>query len=109
MEQRVQVPPDGADEETFIQFALTYNAYQMHGNDLDALTNEVRQAWEHDRTLPDDIGVLRAVLFFEERAYKWSGGGPFVPPFNRAEFPLALVARIRELSGGYVQVEPGTA
>ena len=61
----VEVPGPDAHWWTEInEFALTFNAYNRNG-DLDvvsSISDRVRQAWEHDATLPNDLDVCRTIL-----------------------------------------------
>lgn len=87
------------------EFALTYNGYIRNG-DFDMVSGideRVRLAWERDATLPDEIGICRATLFFEQRRFRHLDTEP---SGSDDRFIRAVLGRIRELSGGEV---PGPA
>ena len=101
MTEQVQVPDDGAGDEAYFEFAMTYNAYELHDDGF-ALLACVRERWEQTRDLGDDVDHLRACLFLEARDYRVVQGGLFHTPFERDPFVYELVSRIRHLSGGSV-------
>jgi hypothetical protein len=82
---------------------LSYDGYAWAG-DLNEIGEVTRRAWDQTGELGEDIDLLRAVLFREQRSSRWAGGGLFGQrvPFDREPFVVALVARIRRLSGGSV-------
>jgi hypothetical protein len=97
----VRVPDDGAGSLAFSEFALTYHGYELHGDPgLGELVLPLLQRWELSGELSEDVNVLRACLFFAQRADHWNGG--LGGPFDRQPFVAALVRRIRGLSGGSV-------
>ncbi|BCL15122.1 hypothetical protein [Micromonospora sagamiensis] len=104
MDEQVRVPDEGADGGEFFRFAHTYNGYELHGGptDLAPTVRSVQERWHRTGELGEDVDVLRACLFFEARAYRHGGG---FGRFERQDFVLALVARIRALSGGHVPVK----
>jgi hypothetical protein len=98
---KVRVPDDGAGSHEFIEFAQTYNGYALHGDngELPRLVLPLRQQWERTGELSEDVDVLRACLFFEQRSHYGNGG---YRPFDKEPFVAALVTHIRRLSGGSV-------
>ena len=98
----IEVPsPDAPWWLEINEFALTYNAYDRHG-DIDivaTIDQQVREAWFHDATLPDDLEVCRTTLFFEQRRLRHLDAEPFGDDLL---FVRAVLGRIRDLSGGRV-------
>lgn len=97
----VRVPGEGAGFAELVTFAHTYNGYDLHGGPagLNEVVVPTHQAWERTGDLPDDVDALRACLFFQQRSHYWDGG---LWDFETAPFVVALLARIRALSGGTV-------
>jgi hypothetical protein len=82
-------------------FALTYNAYDRNG-DFDVVSGideQVRQAWDDDSILPNDLDACRATLYFEQRRFRLLDAEP-VGDDDR--FVRAILGRIRDLSGGLI-------
>jgi hypothetical protein len=98
----IEVPgPDARWWTEINEFALTYNAYNRNG-DIDfvaGIDKQVREAWDQDATLPDDLEVCRTTLFFEQRRFRHLDAEP-VDDDDR--FVRALLGQIRDLSGGRV-------
>ena len=102
----IDVPGPDAHWWTEInEFALTYNAYNRDGgfDTVAGVDQRVRQAWDLDATLPEDVNVCRATLFFEQRRFRQLDAQP---TRNDDRFVRALLGQIRDLSGGRV---PGPA
>ena len=97
----VAVPDDQAGFPALVTFAHTYNGYNLHGGSagLAAEVLPVQRHWERTGELGDDVDVLRACLFFQQRSHYWDGG---LWDFQTEPFVVALLARIRALSGGTV-------
>ncbi|GAA1551205.1 hypothetical protein GCM10009827_084750 [Dactylosporangium maewongense] len=97
----VAVPGEGAGFAELVTFAHTYNGYDLHGGSegLAEVVAPARREWERTGGLPGDLDVLRACLFFQQRSHYWDGGSW---DFGTDRFVVALLARIRELSGGTV-------
>lgn len=94
------IPADGARVHEIERFALTYNGYE-HAGSIQAcadLTSGVRQRYLAHGELPDDLGDLRACLFFEQRTWRWMHELPDDPETRR--FVDALLAGIRGHVGG---------
>ena len=102
----IPVPdPDGSMHE-IMRFALSFDGYtlngDMHGTNKCAdLANAAVYAWHSTGELPSTLHELRSCLFFEQRRTHFGGDGPDTYAYMRL-----LVARIRELSGGIVEVSP---
>jgi hypothetical protein len=93
-EVRVRAPSGSAA----IALAHTYNGYDRHGGaeGLSRLVLPVLQQWRRTGGLPDDLDVLRACLFFQQRSHYWDGG---LWDFATEPFVVALLTRIRALPG----------
>ena len=102
----IEVPgPDALWWTEINEFALTYNAYSRSG-DFDSVARidrEVRQTWNRNATLPDEIERCRTVLFFEQRRFRHLDAEP---KGENDRFVRAVLNQIRDLSGGRV---PGPA
>ena len=98
----IEVPgPDARWWTEISDFALTYNGYDR-GADVDSLAGidkQVRQTWDDDATLSNDLEICRAVLFFEQRRFRHLDAEP-AGDDNR--FVRAILGQIRNLSGGQV-------
>lgn len=94
----VRVPDEGARFAELVTFAHTYNGYDLHGGPagLNEVVLPVRREWERAGDLPGDADTLRACLFFQQRSHYWDGG---LWDFETEPFVVALLARIRTLSG----------
>jgi hypothetical protein len=82
------------------EFALTYNAYSR-GGDFDAVASidqQVRQTWDRDATLPNDVGVCRTTLFFEQRRFRHLDAEPVGDDDG---FVRAILGRIRDPTGDF--------
>ncbi|MEV0895333.1 hypothetical protein [Actinoplanes sp. NPDC049802] len=101
MDEFVTVPGDDAEENSVVRFAHTYDGYRLHRGleSLADLTQRVHEIWQRTGELGDDVDVLRGCLFYEVRAHRHSGG---YGRFSEQPFTIALVRRIRTLSGGSV-------
>lgn len=97
----VRVPDDQAGFRELLTFAYTYNGYDLHGGPegLSEVVLAVHRHWERAGELPDDVDVLRACLFFQQRSHYWDGG---LWDFGTEPFVVALLQQIRALSGGTV-------
>jgi len=99
----VPVPPDGAADGVVIRFAHSYDGYAAHGTvpELGAVVRPVHEQWKPTGELPSDLDLLRACLFFAVRAHRFTGDPE---PSTADPFVLALVRRIRDVSGGSVEL-----
>lgn len=97
----VVVPDAGAGFPALVTFAHTYNGYDLHGGSagLADLVAPARDRWDRTGALPGDVDELRACLFFQQRSHYWDGG---LWDFATEPFVVALLDRIRALSGGTV-------
>ena len=100
----IDVPDSTVPLHVIWEFALSYNAYERHGDIADN-ANQVSTTYVGDGVLPDDLATLRSALFFEQRrAHHFGEYGPREAPV----YVIALLDKIRELSGGSV-AGPGDA
>lgn len=99
------VPDPTSDWRDIWQFALTYDAYERHGDFQTAamIGNDAQRDWHENGELPDDLAVARAALFFEQRRWRHFGVDP---SHDDADYIRALLGRIGELSGGAVSGPP---
>jgi len=103
------IPVPGEDAELFQihNFALTYDGYGSNGDEVTAfrncatIANLAAQKWLEQRLVPDTLHDLRTCLFFEARRHHWSSP-------TSVDYEVALVRRIREISGGEVPLDPGS-
>jgi hypothetical protein len=97
----VRVPDDRAGFAALVTFAHTYNGYDLHGGTegLSTVVLPVYRHWKRTGAVPDDVDVLRACLFFQQRSHYWDGGSW---DFETEPFVVALLTRIRTQSGGAV-------
>ena len=100
----VEVSPAGAPLDEVWRLALTFDGYGGPGGFEGAaeVANTSRARWAADGTLPDALVEARRALFFEQRRWRHFG----VDPGEADErYVRALVERVRELSGGRVDVD----
>ena len=102
----IEVPgPDAQWWTEISEFALTFNAY-FRGSSFDAvasLDEQVRQSWEMNATLPNDLDVCRSILFFEQRRFRHLD----VEPVGEDDcFIRAVLGQIRALSNGRILGPP---
>ena len=97
----IAVPEDVSDLWEVWRFALTYNAYERHGNPLAvrAIGDEALDAWETSGGLPEDLNIARAALFCAQQDWRLTGWDPWG---KQLEFFQALIHRIHRLSNGTV-------
>lgn len=98
MTKQVAVPTRDSSDQDLIEFAHTYNGYELHGGmeGLTMLFDVVRDQWMQTRRLPANIDVLRACLFYAVRGHRHSGG---YEPFGQDPFVAALIESIRGRAG----------
>ena len=109
--------PDPEDRSALAEFAHTFDGYRHFSERYEERMNAVRERWEADGTLPDDLDDLRACLFLEHRRERfvelddvisiWDPDGTLVheadpervTPERAAQdrYRSAVVARIAEL------------
>jgi hypothetical protein len=59
--------PDPEDRSRLAEFAHTFDGYRHFGEGYEERMNAMRERWETEGTLPDDLDDLRACLFPEHR------------------------------------------
>ena len=106
--QMIAVPNDDANLAEIFDFALTYKGYELNGDEdmgfqnCANIANNAKRDWLETKNLPESLHELRSCLFFEQRRDRHSGGTLDGPEgFN---YLVALVGRIREVSGGFVEL-----
>jgi hypothetical protein len=85
------VPRHGDSWETVFDFALSYDGH-AYWYGLPELVHRVLGGWIRDESLPDDLGELRACLFYEQRRWHHFGDDP---AGRSADFMWTLVDAIR--------------
>lgn len=100
----IAVPDLDAPWSEIWEFALTYDAFGRHGGFTGAaqIGNAVHDQWAHGRRLPDDLSTLRAALSFQQRRFEHFGVNP---QGDDARFVLALLAKVRTLTGGVLSAD----
>lgn len=111
------VPQDDCAYEDINTFAHTFDGYGYFDGADDPRRKEVGEQWLADGSLPDDLDLLRAILFVEFRIDRFTYGDDVIisepdeegvmhvlnnPNFEEtvtARYRRALVAKIRELAG----------
>lgn len=103
MRMMIPVPDQDASDSEIIRFAGSYDGYADYGGpvELGDVANKHMALWHMDGTLPEVLEVLRACLFFRSRAHRHGGGAE---PFTDEAFVMALLSKIREVSGGRVEL-----
>ena len=74
--RQTEVPSTNACWSRIAIFALTFNGYDYLGKRCGAVASGARRRFERDGRLPRELGVLRACLFFEERAFRHTESTP---------------------------------
>jgi hypothetical protein len=98
----ISVPTSADGDAALMEFALSYNAYEVH-DDFDAvaeLSDAVRSHFERSGVIEGSLNELRTTLFFHQRAHRHAGGDD---AFGSHAIVVALLDRIREISGGRVR------
>ena len=98
----IAIPPVGAAWSWIVMFADTYNGYEHHGDleGLTALHDQQRRKHRLGEDLSNDVGVLRAMLFYEYRSDRFGGG--YGPDEKERNFIDAVLARLFEVTDGTV-------
>lgn len=103
----IPVPGEGAELFEIHNFAITYDGYANNGDESTGfqncatIANLAAQKWLEQRLLPDTLHDLRTCLFFEARRHHWGS-------LTSVDYEIALVRRIREVSGGKVPLDPSS-
>jgi hypothetical protein len=94
---KLRVPlPDTPWTPEVVQFALSYNGYDRHGDAAAEIGNRLLTSWNKARVLPSYLPTLRCALFFEQRRAHHTAQPP------EPEYLAALLAAIHRRSGGWV-------
>jgi hypothetical protein len=103
-EDWVAVPANTAGEQELMEFALTYNAYEVHDDfsKVSEIAAAVQAHFNDSAVFDASLDDLRATLFFKQRAHRHGGWGRF----GHDPVVVALLNRIRELSAGRVRRVP---
>ena len=104
----IRVPSDDAPWLPILSdFALSYNGFERFGSAraLGAVANAAVTAFHADGSLPEDLATARGCLFFEQRRFSHLEADPDAEEVTR-RYVVALLARIRELSGGQLPGPP---
>jgi len=100
----VRVPPEGFswwDEGS--RFALTFDGYGRC-KDVHAVAVAVRREFEEKGELSNDLEILRAALFWEQRFIRWNDQSDLLSDERYGGYLEELVGRIRYISSGWVAV-----
>lgn len=102
------MPTRGAPDQKLIDFAASFNGYEVHGSfeRAAAVSGEVTAGFDSDGALPDDLDAVRTALFFQYRAHRHGGG---YGAFGDIEIVWPLIERIRDRSGGRVHEVGGAS
>ena len=103
---QIPVPGQDATQSELLFFAITYNGYNRIKGGVPAvanLANPVIDKFKKEKTLPEDLNLLRLTLFWLQRSghnqEQMDGSS-----WSRSESIWhAIVDKIREVSGGYVE------
>lgn len=91
--RQVVAIPAGSDECSLIDFAMSYNAYDVLDSDRVAASSlRVFDRWHRDGTLPRELATLRTALFWAQRQHKHTEDPQ---PFNELPIVVALLSQIR--------------
>lgn len=111
------IPEEGCEYDDIAKFAMTFGGYGYFDGMDDPVRAAVGRQWMADGTLPDDIDLLRAILFVDFRIDRFTYGDEVTlsepdaegvrhvlnnPDFEEtltARYRRALVGRVRELAG----------
>ena len=77
-ESNFSVPPNFHSEELsqILELPGGFDGYAAYGDDLAALANQAMVDWQEFKTLPDDLTLIKACLFFESRRGRFVDGYP---------------------------------
>ena len=103
----ILVPGEDAKLSEIHDFAMTFNGFSSNGDEESGFSNCATIAnlsarkWLEQQLLPDSLHELRTCLFFEQRRHHWDA------PIS-IDYEVALVQKIREISGGEVPLDPNS-
>jgi hypothetical protein len=94
-EEIIYVPAGFYSEELaqILNAGSTFDGYDVYGEDLGQLANEVMRQWRTTTSLPDDLTLIKACLFFEGRRGRFVGG---YPAESDMPYLRALMAEIQK-------------
>ena len=77
-EEIIYVPAGYHSEELrqILELSARFNGYEVYGEELGRLANEVMSQWNTSKSLPEDLTLIKACLFFEGRRGRFVGGYP---------------------------------
>ena len=77
-ENSISVPAGFHSEELsqIIELSARFDGYAAYGDDLATLANIAMDEWHKSKTLPDDVTLMKACLFFEGRRGRFVYGYP---------------------------------
>ena len=105
--EMISVPGEDAELSQIHDFAMTFNGFSSNGDEESGFSNCATIAnlsarkWLEQQLLPDSLHELRTCLFFEQRRHHWDA------PIS-IDYEVALVQKIREISGGEVPLDPNS-
>ena len=103
------VPAADASILEILEFALSYNGYARNGGKpltLRPVVEPVFHQYRGTKTLPDDLHLLRSALFWEQRQNRINEQNSNTSGTPAELYWRALVAKIRELTGGEIEDPP---
>lgn len=98
----IVVPAPSAPLMEIMAFALTYDAYRIHGgfSRVASMAQRARRKWEEGGVVPLRLSTARTALFFEQRRAHWVG--IWGEGTDEERYARALLERIRQCSGSTV-------
>ncbi len=77
-ENIIYLPAEFHSEELsqIIELSARFNGYAAYGDDLATLANQAMDEWHKFKTLPEDLTLIKACLFFEGRRGRFVYGYP---------------------------------
>ncbi len=77
-ENFIYLPAEFHSEELsqIIELSARFNGYAAYGDDLATLANQAMDEWHKFKTLPEDLTLIKACLFFEGRRGRFVYGYP---------------------------------
>ena len=77
-EEIIYLPPEYHTEELsqILELSAMFDGYKVYGDDLATLANEAMGEWSKSKSLPNDLTLIKACLFFEGRRGRFVYGYP---------------------------------